>query len=76
MRFISLFHELLTVALPYQGINECCRNGNPKPRGKEPHKVSDVLPDDVLHHLALQPGHVDGEEGPDDQDQGVEGEYA
>ena len=28
----------------------------------------------MLDHLALELGHVDGEEGPDDEHHGVEGE--
>ncbi len=36
----------------------------------------DDEPDNVLDHPTLQPGHVDGEEGPGHQHQGVEGEEA
>ena len=35
-----------------------------------------ALPDNMLDHPALQAGDVDGEEGPGDEDEGVDGKDA
>ena len=61
---------------PDQRIDEGSGDSNPEPRDQEPDECCDVLPDDVLDHPALQLGHIDGEEGSDDQDQSVKGEEA
>ena len=68
--------KTLKLTKPDEGIDECSRDGNTEPGDQEPDECGDVLPDDVLDHPALQLGHVDGEEGSDDQDQGVQGEEA
>ena len=61
---------------PDQRIDEGSGDSNTKPRDQKPDECGDVLPDDVLDHPALQLGHIDWEEGSDDQDQGVKGEKA
>ena len=59
---------------PDEGVDEGSWDSHAKPGGQEPDERGHVLPDDVLDHLALKLGHEDGEEGSDDQHQGVKGE--
>ena len=48
---------------PYQRVDKGCGHGHTEPDEEQPDEGGDVLPDDVLDHPALQPRHVDGEEG-------------
>ena len=61
---------------PDEGVDEGCGKGDAKPCGEHPDKAGDVSSDNVSHHPTLQLGHVDGEEGANNEDEGVQGEQA
>ncbi len=66
----------LALKVPYGRVCESGWDGDGEPLSHAAGEGGDVPPHDVLHHGALEAGHVDGQEGAEDQDQGVEGQEA